>query len=149
MGHKACCEENTKGFRSQTLQEDYVTGLKYGLPIHSPVDDDGKFSGLDVLGGGNVAVIEYLDEHMSIIMNTSIHMTKKPTIFRATEQWFASVEGFREAAMDAISQVTFLSQVIDPLLPKILPLYVIMQNPSLTLFMLSISLVLYLLGMNI
>ncbi|CAL5343222.1 unnamed protein product [Camellia sinensis] len=36
--------------------------------------------------------------------------TKKPTIFRATEQWFASVEGFREAAMDAISQVTFLSQ---------------------------------------
>ncbi|KAL7210474.1 hypothetical protein ACSBR1_031934 [Camellia fascicularis] len=37
--------------------------------------------------------------------------TKKPTIFRATEQWFASVKGFREAAMDAISQVTFLSQV--------------------------------------
>ncbi|THG13475.1 hypothetical protein TEA_016759 [Camellia sinensis var. sinensis] len=56
--------------------------------------------------------------------------TKKPTIFRATEQWFASVEGFREAAMDAISQVTFLSQVVDPLLQKILPLYVIMQNPS-------------------
>ena len=38
--------------------------------------------------------------------------TKKPTIFRATEQWFASVEGFRKAAMDAISQVTWIpSQV--------------------------------------
>lgn len=38
--------------------------------------------------------------------------TKKPTIFRATEQWFASVEGFREAAMDAIDQVTWIpSQV--------------------------------------
>lgn len=31
--------------------------------------------------------------------------TKKPTIFRATEQWFASVEGFRDAAMSAIGQV--------------------------------------------
>ncbi|KAF5774232.1 putative isoleucine--tRNA ligase [Helianthus annuus] len=33
--------------------------------------------------------------------------TKKPTIFRATAQWFASVEGFREAATDAINQVTW------------------------------------------
>lgn len=56
-------------------QEDYVTGLKYGLPLLSPVDDDGKFteeagrfSGLDVLGEGNVAVIEYLDQQTSIIM---------------------------------------------------------------------------------
>lgn len=56
-------------------QEDYVTGLKYGLPILSPVDDDGifteeagKFSGLDVLGNGNAAVIEFLDKQSSIIM---------------------------------------------------------------------------------
>lgn len=56
-------------------QEDYITGLKYGLPILSPVDDEGKFteeagqfSGLDVLGGGNAAVIEYLDEHSSLIV---------------------------------------------------------------------------------
>ena len=33
--------------------------------------------------------------------------TKKPTIFRATAQWFASVEGFREAAMNAINQVVW------------------------------------------
>ncbi|THG12766.1 hypothetical protein TEA_028985 [Camellia sinensis var. sinensis] len=103
-------------------QEDYVTGLKYGLPLFSPVDDDGKFteeagqfSGLDVLGDGNVAVIKYLDEHASIIMVEPYKhkypydwRTKKPTIFRATEQWFASVEGFRKAAMDAISQVTWI-----------------------------------------
>jgi isoleucyl-tRNA synthetase len=31
--------------------------------------------------------------------------TKKPTIFRATDQWFASVAGFRDAAMAAIDQV--------------------------------------------
>jgi isoleucyl-tRNA synthetase len=31
--------------------------------------------------------------------------TKKPTIFRATDQWFASVAGFRDAAMAAIDEV--------------------------------------------
>jgi isoleucyl-tRNA synthetase len=58
--------------------EDYVTGLKYGLPIISPVDDDGKFteeavqfSGLDVLGDGNIAVMKYLDEQMLLIMEES------------------------------------------------------------------------------
>ena len=56
-------------------QEDDVTGMKYGLPILSPVDDDGKFteeagqfSGLDVLGDGNAAVVRFLDENLSIIM---------------------------------------------------------------------------------
>ena len=34
--------------------------------------------------------------------------TKKPTIFRATEQWFASVEGFRHAAMGAIGHVKWV-----------------------------------------
>ncbi|MBA0683914.1 hypothetical protein Goari_025539 [Gossypium aridum] len=103
-------------------QEDYVTGLKYGLPIYSPVDDDGKFTeeagqfnGLDVLGDGNAAVVKYLDEKLSIIMEESYEhkypydwRTKKPTIFRATEQWFASVEGFRQAAMDAIGHVKWI-----------------------------------------
>ncbi|CAL5407074.1 unnamed protein product [Camellia sinensis] len=78
------------------ITTEFGTGL-YGLPIHSLVDDDGKFSGLDVLGGEHKYPYDWW-------------RTKKPTIFRATEQWFASVEGFREVAMDAISQVTFLSQ---------------------------------------
>eukprot|EP01036_Dinobryon_divergens_P047979 gene47978-64375_t len=34
--------------------------------------------------------------------------TKKPTIFRATEQWFASVEGFRSQALAAIAEVEWL-----------------------------------------
>lgn len=58
-----------------------MTGLKYGLPVLSPVDDDGKFteeagwfSGLDVLGDGNVAVAKYLDERLSIIMEESYGM---------------------------------------------------------------------------
>ncbi|XP_057956908.1 isoleucine--tRNA ligase, chloroplastic/mitochondrial [Malania oleifera] len=103
-------------------QEDYVTGLKYGLPILSPVDENGyfteeagQFCGLDVLGDGNAAVVKYLDDHLSIIMEEPYKhkypydwRTKEPTIFRATEQWFASVEGFRQAAMDAIGQVTWI-----------------------------------------
>eukprot|EP00268_Persea_americana_P043047 TRINITY_DN4314_c0_g1_i1.p1 TRINITY_DN4314_c0_g1~~TRINITY_DN4314_c0_g1_i1.p1 ORF type:complete len:1095 (-),score=214.02 TRINITY_DN4314_c0_g1_i1:857-4141(-) len=103
-------------------QEDYTTGLKYGLPILSPVDDGGNFTeeagqfcGLNVLGDGNIAVVKYLDEKMSLLMEEPYKhkypydwRTKKPTIFRATEQWFASVEGFRQAAMDAISQVTWI-----------------------------------------
>ncbi|VFR01130.1 unnamed protein product [Cuscuta campestris] len=103
-------------------QDDHKTGRKYGLPILSPVDDDGKFteeagqfSGLDVLGDGNIAVIQYLDEHHSMIMVEPYKhkypydwRTKKPTIVRDTEQWFASVEGFREAAMDAIKEVNWV-----------------------------------------
>ena len=69
-------------------QEDYVTGLKYGLPILSPVGDDGKFteeagqfSGLDVLGDGNIAVVNCLDEHLSIIMEESYGMlSSSPTL---------------------------------------------------------------------
>ncbi|GJS21657.1 RNA-directed DNA polymerase, eukaryota [Tanacetum coccineum] len=55
--------------------DDYITGLKYGLPFTSPVDDEGKFTeeagifcGLDVLGDGNAAVIDHLDERSSIVM---------------------------------------------------------------------------------
>ncbi|KAL6522834.1 Isoleucine--tRNA ligase, chloroplastic/mitochondrial [Orobanche hederae] len=102
--------------------EDYITGLKYDLPVLSPVDDEGifteeagQFSGLDVLDDGNVAVIECLDKNSSMIMVEPYKhkypydwRTKKPTIFRATEQWFASVEGFRTAAMDSINHVTWI-----------------------------------------
>ncbi|MCI28314.1 isoleucine-tRNA ligase-like, partial [Trifolium medium] len=78
-------------------------------------EEAGQFSGLDVLGEGNTAVVKYLDENLSLIMEESYQhkypydwRTKKPTIFRATEQWFASVEGFREAAMDAIGRVNWV-----------------------------------------
>lgn len=89
-------------------QEDYIVGQKYGLPILSPVDDQGnftdeagKFEGLNVLGEGNGAIIDALTEVNSLLKEEPYQhkypydwRTKKPTIFRATEQWFASVEGF-------------------------------------------------------
>jgi isoleucyl-tRNA synthetase len=102
-------------------QEDYQTGLKYGLELLSPVNDAGQFTveagerfkGLSVLGDGNQAVIEALTETGALLKVENYNhkypydwRTKKPTIFRATDQWFASVEGFREAALQAIDTVS-------------------------------------------
>ncbi|WP_421658866.1 isoleucine--tRNA ligase [Leptothermofonsia sp. ETS-13] len=103
-------------------QDDYLVGQRYGLPILSPVDDDGNFTeeagpfaGLNVLGDGNSAVVDALKKAGSLLKEEPyVHKypydwrTKKPTIFRATEQWFASVEGFREEALKAIASVTWI-----------------------------------------
>jgi isoleucyl-tRNA synthetase len=103
-------------------QEDYQVGQRYGLPLLSPVDDNGdfteeagQFAGLNVLGDGNSAVIQALADAGSLLKEEPyVHKypydwrTKKPTIFRATEQWFASVEGFRDAALAAIAEVTWI-----------------------------------------
>ncbi|MDX2241875.1 MAG: isoleucine--tRNA ligase [Leptolyngbyaceae cyanobacterium bins.302] len=103
-------------------QEDYLVGMRYGLPILAPVDDDGnftaeagQFAGLNVLGEGNGAVITALQEAGSLLKEEPYQhkypydwRTKKPTIFRATEQWFASVEGFRDDALKAIAEVRWI-----------------------------------------
>ncbi|MBD2450279.1 isoleucine--tRNA ligase [Nostoc sp. FACHB-152] len=103
-------------------QEDYIVGQRYGLPILAPVDDNGnfteeagQFAGLNVLGDGNQAVIDALAAAGSLLKEEAYAhkypydwRTKKPTIFRATEQWFASVEGFREEALKAIASVKWI-----------------------------------------
>jgi isoleucyl-tRNA synthetase len=104
-------------------QEDYIVGQKYGLAILAPVDGDGNFTeeagelfqGENVLGNGNQLVIEALLEANSLIKEEAYPhkypydwRTKKPTIFRATEQWFASVKGFKEEALKAISEVEWI-----------------------------------------
>mmetsp|Transcript_17429 Transcript_17429/g.34972 ORF Transcript_17429/g.34972 Transcript_17429/m.34972 type:complete len:1089 (-) Transcript_17429:1479-4745(-) len=113
-------------------QEDYLTGLKYGLELLSPVDDVGKFTieaggstiagdkfvGQSVLGEGNIAVMEALEEAGALIRAEDYGhkypydwRTKKPTIFRATDQWFASVEGFRTDALKAVETVKWIPDV--------------------------------------
>ncbi|WP_298615531.1 isoleucine--tRNA ligase [uncultured Thermosynechococcus sp.] len=102
--------------------EDYAVGQRYGLPILSPVDENGcftaeagPFAGLNVLKEGNEAVIAALQACGALLKEEPyVHKypydwrTKKPTIFRATEQWFASVEGFRDAALRAIAEVKWI-----------------------------------------
>ncbi len=102
--------------------EDYQTGLTYGLPAFAPVDEQGNFTaeagpfeGLNVLKEGNQAVIAALQAAGALLREVPYShkypydwRTKQPTIVRATEQWFASVSGFREAALQAIAQVQWL-----------------------------------------
>jgi isoleucyl-tRNA synthetase len=103
-------------------QEDFIVGQRYGLPVLCPVDADGnftaeagEFAGLNVLKDANEAVIKALEKAGSLIKEEPYQhkypydwRTKKPTIFRATEQWFASVEGFREEALKAIQNVRWI-----------------------------------------
>ena len=93
-------------------------GIKHNLPLLSPVDDDGKFTaeagpefvGLNVLGDGNTKIIEKLKSLDALLCEENYNhkypydwRTKKPTIFRATEQWFSSVSNFRGDVMHAIN----------------------------------------------
>ncbi|MGF1538712.1 MAG: isoleucine--tRNA ligase [Elainellaceae cyanobacterium] len=103
-------------------EDDFRVGQRYGLPVLCPVDEAGNFTaeagpfeGLNVLKDANEAVIEALMEAKALLKEQQYQhrypydwRTKKPTIYRATEQWFASVEGFRDEAMAAIASVTWV-----------------------------------------
>ncbi len=102
--------------------DDFNTGRKYDLPILCPVNEQGiftsdafQFEGLNVLKDANSVIIDELRE-VNALLKEEIYShrypydwrTKKPTIFRATEQWFASIDGFRKEALSAIDQVEWL-----------------------------------------
>ena len=102
--------------------DDFNTGRKYNLPVLCPVDEGGwltdeagPFAGLNVLKDANTAIISALQDVEALLAEQRYEhrypydwRTKKPTIFRATEQWFASVEGFRDDALRAIESVEWL-----------------------------------------
>ncbi len=102
--------------------DDFNTGRKYNLPVLCPVDEAGNltaeagpFAGTNVLKDANPAIIAALEGTGLLLKQERYEhrypydwRTKKPTIFRATEQWFASVERFREQALAAIDQVDWL-----------------------------------------
>ncbi len=104
--------------------DDFNTGRKYGLPVLCPVDEAGNltdeagpFAGLNVLKDANAVIITALRDAGALLAEELYEhrypydwRTKKPTIFRATEQWFASVEGFRQQALEAIDQVQWLPE---------------------------------------
>ena len=102
--------------------DDFHTAKAHGLAVFCPVDEAGvltaeagPFAGLHVLNNANAAIITALGEAGALLAEQRYEhrypydwRTKKPTIFRATEQWFASVEGFREQALEAIATVDWL-----------------------------------------
>lgn len=97
--------------------DDFETGVRYNLPIICPVDGSGKLTaeaGADFAGmfvfDANVLIIKYLAGLNRLFGKENIRhqyahcwRCKNPIIYRATEQWFASVDGFREEALNAIA----------------------------------------------
>jgi isoleucyl-tRNA synthetase len=104
-------------------REDYDVGMRYGLPVVAPVDADGKFTAeAGDLAGESVfkadpRIIQKLREHGALLKEEELSHSyphcwrcKRPVIFRATEQWFISMEtkGLRAAALSAIDQVRWI-----------------------------------------
>jgi isoleucyl-tRNA synthetase len=109
-------------------EEDYLVGQRFGLPMPMPVNDDGVFDegggpfvGLSV-DDANPRIVEWLREKGSLVASGKIAHSyphcwrcKQPVIFRATEQWFVSMDSaaegvrpLRAGAMDAISKVEWI-----------------------------------------
>ena len=103
--------------------DDYVLALKEGVEVYNPVDNYGKYIGnLEFFGGmsvhaANPAVIEKLTEVGALICAGSISHSyphcwrcKKPIIFRATEQWFISMDAndLRKKSLEAINDVEWI-----------------------------------------
>jgi isoleucyl-tRNA synthetase len=104
-------------------QDDYVMALKFGLDVYNPVDNRGRYiSDLPFFGGqfvfdANKEVIAKLIEVEALVGQGSVNHSyphcwrcKKPIIFRATEQWFISMEqnDLRKKALAAIDQVQWI-----------------------------------------
>lgn len=103
--------------------DDYIVGQKYGLEVYNPVGNDGVFlidtpfvAGLDVYQA-NKALITLLEENGQLLKTEKIRHSyphcwrhKSPIIFRATPQWFISMEkeGLREATLKAIKDVQWI-----------------------------------------
>src|SRR5579862_4217989 len=103
--------------------EDYETGLRYKLPVLSPVDEGGLFTaeapgftGKQVFAA-NPDVIEALKQGGRLLSSEEfVHdypccwRCKKPVIFRATEQWFILIDhdGARQRALEAIKKVRWV-----------------------------------------
>ncbi|MDR2612172.1 MAG: isoleucine--tRNA ligase [Deltaproteobacteria bacterium] len=104
-------------------REDYETGIAYGLPVFSPLDDGGRFTEeVPELQGRwvidtNADVIGMLKGKGALLLSESlVHQyphcwrCKKPVVFRATPQWFISMEhgDLRKKALAAIDTVSWV-----------------------------------------
>ncbi len=108
------CVHTAPGFRA----DDYQTCMRYGMDLVVPVDDygrhtdyAGKYAGMKT-EASNPVILEDMRQSGALfadeeIMHSYPHhdRCKKPVIFRATPQWFCSVESFKDQAVQAIENV--------------------------------------------
>jgi len=103
--------------------DDYLAGKKYNLEIYNPVDDYGRFyESLPIFGGkkireSNDEIIELLKQNKSLLFSEKYEHSyphcwryKTPLIFRATPQWFMSMDnsGLRESIKKEIPIINWL-----------------------------------------
>ena len=103
--------------------EDFEVGLKYKLEVYNPVGSDGRFvAGTPIFEGervfdANKHVIEVLRERGALLHETKLNHRyahcwrhKTPVIYRATAQWFISMEqaGLRKGALREIAKVKWV-----------------------------------------
>ncbi|MBS3965089.1 MAG: isoleucine--tRNA ligase [Methylomonas sp.] len=104
-------------------QDDYVVGMKYGLPVDNPVGSNGVFlPGTELFAGlhvftANDKVLDVLRErgkllHQHALLHSYPHCWrhKTPIIFRATPQWFIAMDkqGLRDTAMLEVQRVAWV-----------------------------------------
>ena len=103
--------------------DDYETGLRYGLEIYSPVNDKGcftkevkEFEG-EYIFKANPKIIDLLKDKSKLVAEEELEHSyphcwrcKRPVIFRATAQWFISMDkkGLRQEALKAIDTVKWI-----------------------------------------
>jgi isoleucyl-tRNA synthetase len=103
--------------------EDYEIGKKYNLPVYTPVDEEGRFiqeipnyAGMKV-HQANTPIIEDLRKSGALVRSEEIEHSyphcwrcKNPIIFRATEQWFLSIDhaNLRERLLNEIDGVKWI-----------------------------------------
>ncbi|MBI5974540.1 isoleucine--tRNA ligase [Staphylococcus canis] len=101
-------------------EDDYIVGQKYDLDVISPVnakgvftEEAGQFEGM-FYDKANKPITDLLKEKgallkLDFITHSYPHdwRTKKPVIFRATPQWFASISKVRQDILDAITKTHF------------------------------------------
>jgi isoleucyl-tRNA synthetase len=105
--------------------DDYVVGMEYGLPVDNPVDGRGIFAETTGLVGGmhidhaNNAIIEHMRGTGALMRVEKLEHSyphcwrhKTPIIFRATPQWFFSMDarGLRADALREIDRVSFVPE---------------------------------------
>ncbi|KRN88953.1 isoleucine--tRNA ligase [Ligilactobacillus ceti] len=105
-------------------EDDYRIGKQYGLDIYVPVDDKGyltadtgeDFAGVFYEDANDIALDKLQKAGLLLKQSDYEHSypfdwrTKKPIIFRATPQWFASVDKIRQNILDSIDDVNFLPE---------------------------------------
>ena len=101
--------------------DDYRFGKQYDLPIFAPIDDQGKltaeagegFEGVFYQDADDVSLAKLAENNALLLQEPLKHSypfdwrTKQPIIFRATDQWFVSIDKMRDEILAAVDEVEY------------------------------------------